>query len=68
MVVNENLLPRELDMACSIIQKIDRSIPLILQPVFGSDPARLLEIQSRALESLEDVRVIPQIHKYLHLK
>jgi organic radical activating enzyme len=68
LVINENLLPRELETACTIIADIDRTIPLVIQPVFGSEQIGLLDIQKKALEYLDDVRILPQIHKYLHLQ
>ncbi len=68
MVINENLIPRELDMVLSIIEKIDKNIPLIIQPVFGRTIPNLLDIQKKALQRLGDVRIIPQVHKYLHLE
>jgi 7-carboxy-7-deazaguanine synthase len=68
MVINGDLLPRELETACSIIKQVDRSIPLVLQPIFGNDTVDLLNIQKQALVHIDDVRIIPQVHKYLHLK
>lgn len=67
MVINENLLPRELETACAIIEQVDRSIPLVIQPVFASDGIDLLGIQRKALDRIDDVRIIPQVHKYLHM-
>ncbi len=68
MVINENFIPRELEQVISIIDKIDKKIPLVIQPVYGSKIPQLLEIQETALKRLKDVRIIPQIHKYLKLK
>jgi 7-carboxy-7-deazaguanine synthase len=68
MVVNENVLPRELETACSIIKQVDRAIPLVLQPVFGNEVVDLLDLQKKALDWIDDVRIIPQVHKYLHLQ
>jgi organic radical activating enzyme len=65
MVINENFIPRELDTVLSIIEKIGRNIPLVIQPVFGRKIPNLLEIQKKALQRLYDVRIIPQMHKYL---
>ncbi|MGB9721657.1 MAG: 7-carboxy-7-deazaguanine synthase QueE [bacterium] len=67
MTINENLIPRELEQAVSIIERINRDIPLVIQPVFGSKIPNLLDIQKKALERLRDVRIIPQVHKYLRL-
>jgi len=68
MVINENLLPRELDSVYSIIEKVDKKIPLVIQPIFGQTIPNILEIQRQALKRLKDVRIIPQVHKYLYLK
>lgn len=68
MVVNENLLPRELDHVLSIIEQVDDEIPLVIQPVFGSDTSNLLSYLETARKRLREVRIIPQIHKYLHIK
>ncbi len=68
MVINENFIPRELDTVLSIIEKIGRNIPLVIQPVFGRKIPNLLEIQKKALQRLNDVRIIPQMHKYLKLE
>lgn len=68
MVINENLIPRELEQVVSIIEKVDKNIPLIIQPVFGSKIPDLLDIQKKALQRINDVRIIPQVHKYLGLE
>jgi 7-carboxy-7-deazaguanine synthase len=67
MVINENILPSELEKACNIIKRADKEIPLVIQPVFGCGISNLLDIQKNALKELEDVRVIPQVHRYLNL-
>jgi len=67
IVINENFLPGELDTTCAIITRINKSVPLVIQPVFGSTIPDILELQQKALGLLDDVRVIPQIHKYLYL-
>ncbi|MBE0432567.1 7-carboxy-7-deazaguanine synthase QueE [candidate division WOR-3 bacterium] len=67
-VITRDLRPEELSMACEIIARVDKRIPLVIQPVFGQAVGNLLELQAAALESLFDVRVIPQVHKYLGLR
>jgi 7-carboxy-7-deazaguanine synthase len=68
IVINENFLPRELEATCKIIAQVNRSIPLVIQPEFGRAIPGLLELQKKAMNKLADVRVIPQIHKYLNLR
>ncbi|MBI4335883.1 MAG: 7-carboxy-7-deazaguanine synthase QueE [Candidatus Omnitrophica bacterium] len=65
----------EIKKAVGIIDDIDRGIPLVLQPVTPSRGARkkismrrLLEFQKLAKVVLDDVRVIPQIHKALGVR
>lgn len=67
MVINENIIPREIDNVVSIIEKINKNIPLIIQPVYGSKIVNILDIQKKMLKRLADVRIIPQVHKYLNL-
>jgi len=67
MVINENVLPREIDKVCAVIEKIDRKVPLVIQPVYGCVIPNILEIQKKALRRLTDVRIIPQIHKCMKL-
>jgi len=67
IVINENVLPGEIEKACDIITRIDSSIPLVIQPVYGRSIPNILDIQSKALARLMDVRIIPQVHKYLNL-
>jgi 7-carboxy-7-deazaguanine synthase len=68
IVINENFLPAELDAVCQIISRVNRDVPLVIQPVFGTEIPDILQLQKKALNMISDVRVIPQIHKYLHLR
>jgi 7-carboxy-7-deazaguanine synthase len=59
----------EIDEAAARIAGIDRSIPVILQPVTPAGTVRerpraerMLELQARLARTLDDVRVIPQTH------
>lgn len=60
-----------MDNVISIIDSVDKRIPLILQPVtpIGNVksplPSNVISIQDYCLKFLNDVRVIPQTHKYL---
>lgn len=61
----------EFARAIELVAAVKPSIPLILQPVSPVEgvkaisPADVLKRQSEALQSLKDVRVIPQTHKFL---
>ncbi len=68
IVINGKILPQELNKTCAIIEEVDKNIPLIIQPVFGCSIPNILELQKKALKRLKDVRIIPQIHKYLGLQ
>lgn len=68
MVINENVLPHELEKACEIISAVDSNIPLIIQPVFGASIPNILDIQQHLMGALAEVRVIPQVHKYLTIR
>ena len=63
----------ELEQAVALIADVDRTIPLVLQPVTAINGveaipvANLSEFQELALTNLRDVRVIPQVHKMLDL-
>jgi len=67
IVIDENLSTDELMISCDIIKNVNKNIPLVIQPVFGRSVSDLLKIQKTALSVLADVRIIPQIHKYLNL-
>jgi len=71
----------EVGVAVGLIAAVDPAIPLVLQPESGSflspsaprDQVRRLsdllgDAQRLALESLETVRVIPQLHKVLRVR
>ena len=68
IVIDENVRMDELVTACTIIGRVDRAIPLVIQPVFGSRVHNILELQDAALRIIDDVRVIPQVHKYLFVR
>lgn len=61
----------EIVKACEIIAGIDRTIPLVLQPVtrrdgtLGVTPLKVLELQEIASGHLAVVRIIPQTHKFM---
>lgn len=72
LVFSRDSTLEELDTALELIAAVDREIPLILQPVtpYGivrhvPTPEQTLTWQSRAKQSLRQVRVIPQTHKMI---
>ena len=71
VVVAGNTTASEVRRAAEIISGQHRRIALVIQPASrtGSDltPSHLIDLQSAALEVLDDVRVIPQCHKLLGL-
>ncbi|WP_027718338.1 7-carboxy-7-deazaguanine synthase QueE [Desulfovirgula thermocuniculi] len=69
LIVDHESREEEIEEALRIIRSAG-DIPLVLQPVTAggklrAGPAKLFAWQARALEVLSDVRVIPQVHKWL---
>ena len=62
---------KEFQQAVDLVAGIDNSILMVLQPVTPMNgvpaisPDMVLELQQIALESLKDVRVIPQTHRMM---
>jgi 7-carboxy-7-deazaguanine synthase len=68
VVVTGNVAKDELAAAAEIAAEWDARAPFIIQPCSGAlaPPVDLLlALQSRALAVLHDVRVIPQVHRFL---
>ena len=68
ITIDDNVLPQELNRISSIIAGVDRNIPLVIQPIFGRPVGKLRDIQNLLRQRIPDVRIIPQIHKYLGLR
>ncbi len=75
VVITAKTISGDLKKAIKIISEINQEIPLVLQPVtphkkFKAAPPieKVLKFQQQALKFLTDVRVIPQVHKFLKLK
>lgn len=72
-VVREETPEEEIEMVCGLIEKVDKKIPLVIQPVSingkisSVSALRLADLQSYALRRLTDVRIIPQTHKIMGL-
>ena len=69
-VVTKDTLPKEIDDMCSLIERVESSIPLVLQPAtpqrgakINPAPEQLLSFQAIAKKKLAKVLVIPQTHK-----
>ncbi len=70
IVVTAGTEDRELRQACGMVAEVDRSIPVVLQPVTpwgevreGPLPEQVLRWKAWASEQLADVRVVPQMHR-----
>lgn len=75
VVITAKTTQKDLKKAIEIIARVNRNIPLILQPVtatsnFCAVPSneKLLDFQRQALKVLKEVRIIPQLHKIMGLK
>lgn len=71
LVVSGQTRDEELLEACRLVADIDDELPCFLQPMTGSNgrvavtAERLLQLQALAARRLADVRVIPQMHRFL---
>jgi organic radical activating enzyme len=71
IVVTSSVPTPELMGAVAMIERVDPSIPLVIQPVASDNPeeipspSQLLEWQLQCMAHLRDVRVIPQCHKFM---
>lgn len=73
VIVGQLTDDQELIKACKLVAALDDEIPFIIQPVTDRDghvavkPARLLKLQALAGKLLDDVRVLPQMHRFLEV-
>ena len=73
IVVSNESTAEDFAQALDIIKDVDKSTLLVLQPItpmgglHPSEPQKLLDWQSRALDVLDDVRVIPQTHRMMNV-
>jgi len=74
LVVTPGTTEAELNEVIETIASVDRTIPLILQPVtpFGSEtqtvpPSAMIRFHALASQRLSEVRVIPQTHKMMKM-
>jgi 7-carboxy-7-deazaguanine synthase len=75
VVVTDQTTSREVADAAQIVASVGRRIPFVIQPVTpvssamrSPSPGQVLDLQGAALALLDDVRVIPQIHKLIGQK
>jgi organic radical activating enzyme len=72
VVVTRKTMPGELELVRDMVAEVDRTIPVVLQPVtprwkvkYSSTPEQLIEWQAMLSAKLDDVRIIPQCHRLL---
>lgn len=73
IVVTKHTATQELEQCRDLVAEIDRTIPVVLQPVTpawkvkaGPSMSQLLGWQALLARRLDQVRIIPQIHKILN--
>jgi len=71
-VISEDTTREDVIRAAELVAGIDAEIPCVLQPNYFDNPEavmrKCLEYQKEYSNRLKDVRIIPQVHKYLKLK
>lgn len=70
VVITAGTVMDDIIEAAELVAELDRSLPFVIQPAGGNQapPAeRLMAMQNRVLTVLEDVRVIPQVHRLLQV-
>jgi len=73
IVVNAATQHWEIQRVVAIMKAVAEDIPLIIQPetaadlTLGISPFGLFELQELAADSIPDVRIIPQTHRYIGL-
>ena len=71
MVLAENTKDEEFCQAIALLESVSPDALLILQPVTPTNgvaacpPERVLAMQAEAMRHIHDVRVIPQVHKFM---
>lgn len=68
IVLRQNATKQEIERVCSIIERVNKYLPLVIQPIDIKPIEPYCDIQKHALRRLPDVRIIPQLHKYLGLR
>jgi 7-carboxy-7-deazaguanine synthase len=72
VVISAGTTEEECRKAVGLVAEVDPLIPFILQPVTPAgngvkapEPSQMLALQALAIKNLDDVRVIPQTHKFI---
>ncbi|HOK53880.1 MAG TPA: 7-carboxy-7-deazaguanine synthase QueE [Armatimonadota bacterium] len=75
IVVSSEVNDEDIRRCVEVITETGKNVPLVIQPVTpttdGPTPpnlARLLSMHSAASQSLDDVRIIPQLHKLMRIR
>ncbi|MFH1854478.1 MAG: 7-carboxy-7-deazaguanine synthase QueE [Candidatus Omnitrophota bacterium] len=72
VIVTDQTLLSDIEIAVSIVRAIDKNIPFILQPVSYNNNVEeimlLPEFFKKASQTLGSVKVIPQVHKILGVR
>ena len=74
MVISEDTAKKDLLSAVEMVAKVSPTITLVIQPLAGTtadysfSTEKLYNIQGEMLKILNDVRIIPQMHKLLNIK
>ena len=75
VVVAEGTPDDEIRRCAEIIARSGKAVPLVIQPISPSEEGpkppslpRLLEMHSVASEFIDDVRILPQIHKLMGIR
>ncbi len=71
-VVTPKTLLSDIEEAASLVKRVDKNIPFIIQPVSYNGSIESIDLLDTFFEGakkmLKDVRVIPQVHKILGVK
>jgi len=71
-VVTAQTLLSDIEMAISIVETVDKNIPFIIQPVSYNGNIEKVDLLDSFFDSakkaLNDVRIIPQVHKILGVR
>ena len=73
VIVDPHTTDQDILMACDLVSEVDSELSFVIQPVTGRDgrlaveSSRLMHLQALAARLLSDVRVIPQVHRFMEV-